>query len=93
MNVHTVITITMEAVMGRKHQMLFHRSKQMNAHEHNEDTMKTICKVDKLKCKCGAKQSLHLTTLFYNYANPGRFYCNYRAHVERTFESRMLLYE
>jgi hypothetical protein len=45
------------------------------------NTMKTICKVDKLKCECGANQSLHLTTLFYNYANPGRFYCGYRAHV------------
>jgi len=39
--------------------------------------MKTMCKVDKLNCECG----LHLTTLFYNYANPGRFYCGYRANV------------
>jgi len=45
------------------------------------NTMKTICKVDKLNCVCGANQSLHLTTSFYNYANPGRFYCGYRAHV------------
>jgi len=45
------------------------------------NTMKTICKVNKLNCECGANRSLHLTTLFYNYANPGRFYCGYRAHV------------
>ena len=34
------------------------------------NTMKTICKVDKLNCE-----------LFYNNANCGRFYCSYRAHV------------
>jgi hypothetical protein len=58
--------------------MLFDRSKQTNANEHDEDY---FCKVDKLNCECGANQSLHLTTLFYNYANPGHFYCGYRAHV------------
>ena len=36
------------------------------------NTMKTVCKVDKLNCECGANRGLHLTTLFYNYANPGR---------------------
>ena len=36
------------------------------------NTMKTVCKVDKLNCECGANRGLHLTTLFYNYAIPGR---------------------
>ena len=49
--------------------MLFDRSKQTNAHEHDEDY---FCKVGKLNCECGANRGLHLTTLFYNYANPGR---------------------
>jgi len=69
----------MKAVERRKHQMLFDpskqtnamlfdRSKQTNAHEHDEDYLQ----VDKLNCECGANRGLHLTTLFYNYANPGR---------------------
>jgi len=37
MNAHAAITITMKAVERRKHQMLFDRSKQTNAHEHDED--------------------------------------------------------
>jgi len=36
------------------------------------NTMKTVCKVDKLNCECGANRGLHLATLFYNYANPRR---------------------
>ena len=38
MNAHTRrLTITMKAVERRKHQMLFDRSKQTNAHKHDED--------------------------------------------------------
>jgi hypothetical protein len=67
----------MKAVERRKHQMLFDRSKQTNAHERDEDYFAKWINY----WECGTNQSLHLTTLFSNYANPGRFYCGYRAHV------------